>query len=86
MMILFSEREEEYADVTNGAGAEEGYENATEMDFMRAGASSRFNSEYEIPDHLREMSQNPERLYEEGKQPPVAEDSDSIKLTLHIGT
>ena len=46
---------------------------------MRAGASSRFSPEYEIPDHL-EMSQNPERLYEEGKQPPVTEDSDSIEL------
>ena len=50
-----------------------------EVDFMRVGASSRFNPEYEIPDHLK-MSQNPKRLYKEGKQPPVAEDSDSINV------
>ena len=73
---------QEYTDVTYGAGAEGDYENTTEVEFMRAGASSKSNPEYEIPGDIIVMSQNPERLYEEVKQPPVAEESDWIELNV----
>ena len=54
---------------------------------MRAGASSksnRFTPEYEVPDNIIAVSQNPqaEQLYEEIEQPPAAEKSDWIELSV----